>query len=323
MRFPHPDFSEVCLFAQSPDILIKGLGGWAEDDEPQLIRDYCAQGLPPVTSVASLSVMTGFNPGFIWSIFTRPRKHYRTFAIPKGNGAPPRVINAPKVGLKAIQSWLSLHWVAKYDHHPNTFGFIPGKSHAHAAKCHLGAEWVVSVDIENFFPSVQEDKVLRALSHLGYKAGKGTNLLTRLLCLDGALSQGSPASPVISNVVLRSLDERLTALAMEVGAAFTRYADDIVFSGKGQLPDNLLDNAIREITSDGWTVANNKVNASSLPARLKVHGLLVHGASVRLTKGYRNRIRAYRHLLSQGKISQEDKKSVLGHISYADFVERL
>lgn len=323
MRFPHPDFSELCLFAQSPDVLIKGLGGWAEDDEHQLIKDYYAQGLPPVTSVATLSVMTGFNPGFLWSIFTRPRKHYRTFSIPKGNGSPPRVINAPKVGLKAIQSWLSLHWVAKYDHHPNSFGFIPGRSHAHAAKCHVGAEWVISVDIENFFPSVQEDRVLQALLQLGYKAGHGTTLLTKLLCLDGALSQGSPASPVMSNVVLRSLDERLTALAMEVGAVFTRYADDIVFSGKGQLPNNLLDNATTEITSDGWTVANDKVYSNSLPARLKVHGLLVHGSSIRLTKGYRNRIRAYRHLLSQGKISQESMKSVLGHISYADFVERL
>lgn len=323
MRFPHPDFSEVCLFAQSPDILIKGLGRWAEDDEPQLIKDYCAQGLPPVTSVASLSVMTGFNPGFFWSIFTNPRKHYRTFAIPKGNGSPPRVINAPKVGLKAIQSWLSMHWVARYDHHPNSFGFIPGRSHAHAAKCHVGAEWVISVDIENFFPSIQEDRVLQALLNLGYKDGPSTTILTKLLCLDGALSQGSPASPVMSNVVLRSLDERLTALAVEVGAVFTRYADDIVFSGKGQPANNLLDNAITKITSDGWTVSNDKVYSSSLPARLKVHGLLVHGASVRLTKGYRNKIRAYRHLLSQGKISQEDMKSVLGHVSYADFVERL
>lgn len=323
MRFPHPDFSELCLFAHSPDILIKGLGGWVEDGEAQLIKEYCAQGLPPVTSVASLSVMTGFNPGFIWSIFTRPRKHYRTFAIPKGNGSSPRVINAPKVGLKAIQSWLSLHWVKKYDHHPNSFGFIPGRSHAHAAKCHVGAEWVISVDIENFFPSVQEDRVLQALLNLGYKDVHGTTLLTKLLCLNGALSQGSPASPVMSNVVLRSLDERLAALAMEVGAVFTRYADDIVFSGKGQLPSNLLGNAIAEITSDGWTVANDKIYCSSLPARLKVHGLLVHGASVRLTKGYRNRIRAYRHLLSQGKISQEDMKSVLGHISYADFVQKV
>lgn len=82
-------------------------------------------------------------------------------------------------------------------------------------------------------------------------------------------------------------------------------------------------NATNEISNDGWTVAADKIYSSALPARLKVHGLLVHGASVRLTKGYRNRIRAYRHLLKQGKISEEDMKSILGHISYAEFVEKL
>ncbi|UWQ55938.1 reverse transcriptase family protein [Leisingera caerulea] len=323
MRFPHPDFSELCLFAQSPDILIKALGELVDKDERQVILEYCENGLPPVTSVASLAAMTGFNPGFIWSIVTRPHKHYRTFEIPKGNGSPPRIINAPKVGLKAIQSWLSLHLVAKFDHHPDSFGFIPGKSHAHAARRHVGAEWVISADIENFFPSIQKDRVFHALLSLGYKDGEGTDLMASLLCFNGALSQGSPASPVLSNVVLKTLDERLSALSVDAGAVFTRYADDIVFSGKGELPNSLLDKAINEITNDGWTVAGDKIYSSALPARLKVHGLLVHGDSVRLTKGYRNRIRAYRHLLNQGKISQEDMKSVLGHISYADFVEGL
>ena len=323
MRFPHPDFEELCLFAQSPDVLLKAVGNFADDAERLLIAEYCSNGLPPVTSVASLSVMTGFNPGFLWSIVTRPLKHYRTFAIPRGNGRPPRIINAPKIGLKAIQSWLALHWVRKYDHHPNSFGFVPGKSHVHAARCHAGAEWVISIDIENFFPSIQKDRVLEALVRLGYKVGDGAELLTNLLCFNNALSQGSPASPVLSNVVLGALDERLASLALNVGAIFTRYADDIVFSGRGKLPEGVLDQIINEVTNDGWNVSVDKIRVSALPSRLKVHGLLVHGASVRLTKGYRNRIRAYRHLVAKGVISQEDLKSVLGHVAYADYVEHL
>lgn len=323
MRFPHPDFSKLCLFAQNPDTLIKALGSYADEEERKLIAEYCAKGLPPVTSVASLSVMTGFNPGFIWSITSRPNKHYRTFSIPKGKGLPPRTINAPKVGLKAIQTWLSRNWVRKFDHHPNSFGFIPGNSHVHAAKCHVGAEWVISVDVENFFPSIQKDRVLNALLKLGYEAGSGSLLLSDILCFNGALSQGSPASPVLSNIVLQQLDERLSSLSVETETAFTRYADDIVFSGKGSPPEELLARIVNEVASDGWTVSNDKVHSATLPKRLKVHGLLVHGDSVRLTKGYRNRIRAYRHLLAHGKISNEDLKSVLGHISYANYVENL
>lgn len=323
MRFPHPDFSELCLFSHNPDILIKALGSYAEEGEAQLIREYCALGLPPVTSVAALAVMTGFNPGFIWSMLSRPNKHYRTFSIPKGIGGPPRVIHAPKVGLKAIQTWLSVHWMHKYDHHESSYGFVSGRSHAQAAKRHLGAEWVFSIDIENFFPSISIDKALEALLRLGYIEAEGTKILSRLVCLNGALSQGSPASPTLSNVVLRNLDEKLESLASEAGAIFTRYADDIVFSGGGNQPPSLLDDVIREVNNDGWIVAANKIHSSALPQRLKVHGLLVHGDSIRLTKGYRNRVRAYRHLLAQDKISKDDLASVLGHVSYASFVEGL
>ncbi|WP_386175278.1 reverse transcriptase family protein [Sulfitobacter sp. R86518] len=322
MRFPHPDFDEICLFAHEPGILIKALGTYSNEDEHRLIRAYCDQKLPPVTSVEALSVMTGFNPGFIWSILTRTSRHYRTFEIPKGNGAPPRVINAPKVGLKAIQSWLSIQWVKKFVHHPNSFGFTPGRSHVDAAKSHVGAEWVISVDIENFFPSIQEARVRDALHDLGYQENSGSLMLSKLLCFNGALTQGSPASPVISNVVLRKLDEKLTALAEVTGAVYTRYADDIVFSGQGLPPTLLSEALLTEITDDGWRVAENKSTVSILPERLKVHGLLVHGSSVRLTKGYRNKIRAYRHLLKSGKISEKDLKSVHGHVAYAAYVEK-
>lgn len=58
-----------------------------------------------------------------------------------------------------------------------------------------------------------------------------------------------------------------------------------------------------------------------LPNRLKVHGLLVHGEKVRLTKGYRNRIRAYKHLYGKDKIKDEDVKRIVGHITYASQVE--
>lgn len=323
MRFPHPDFSELCLFSHSPDILIKALGSYAAEGESQLIREYCADGLPPVTSVSALAVMTGFNPGFIWSMLSRPNKHYRTFSIPKGKGVPPRVIRAPKVGLKAIQTWLSAQWTRKYNHHESSFGFVPGRSHAHAAKRHLKAKWVVSVDIENFFPSILQARATNALHKLGYKDIEGTSVLSSLVCLDGALTQGSPASPILSNIVLRDLDEKLELLAQRFDATFTRYADDIVFSGGGEKPDTLLANLISEVTDDGWTISDDKIYSATSPSRLKVHGLLVHGNAVRLTKGYRNRIRAYRHLLSHNKISSDDLPSILGHVSYSNFIDSL
>jgi len=74
----------------------------------------------------------------------------------------------------------------------------------------------------------------------------------------------------------------------------------------------------RTIESGGWTVAAKKEKLFRRPYRLKVHGLLIDGTAPRLTKGYRRRIRALRHLLEEGKIRDEDLDKTIGHLNYAD-----
>lgn len=76
------------------------------------------------------------------------------------------------------------------------------------------------------------------------------------------------------------------------------------------------------MTGRGWVIADEKEHLAELPNRLKVHGLLVHGPKPRMTKGYRNRIRAYRHLIENGKIKSEDIDKVKGHLAYAAQVEQ-
>lgn len=299
------------------------IGDYANKEEHDLIIQYTEADLPPVSSVNALAAMTGFNPGFIWSIIKRPRRHYRSFALPKGDGKGVRQIYAPKVGLKAIQSWLGGRWSSVYKAHESVHGFIPGRSHITAAQVHLGAQWVISTDIVNFFPSIEIERVKLALQSLGYRSGDGLDALGSLLCLDGALTQGAPTSPVVSNVAFAGLDRTLSQLSKKYSARYTRYADDLVFSGKGEIPLDFRGEILAAVEKDGWTVSEEKTHSIQAPKRLKVHGLLVHGQSVRLTKGYRNRIRAYRHLLERRKIVDQDLRSVLGHIAYADQVDKL
>jgi len=71
----------------------------------------------------------------------------------------------------------------------------------------------------------------------------------------------------------------------------------------------------------GWEISEKKEYYAERPNRLKVYGLLVHGERPRLTKGYRNRIRAFRHLLEAEKITEEDLKRIKGHLAYAQSVE--
>jgi RNA-directed DNA polymerase len=322
MRPPHPDLEKICFQAENAELLISLMGSECSDNERDLIREYCAKGLPPVTSVEALSTMFGYNPGFVWSILKRTERHYRIFSIPKGKSKERRPINAPRVGLKSIQRWLAFHWTKLWTPCDSVFGFVPGRSHVKAAQMHVNAEWKLSADITNFFPSVLEKRVEQSLRLLGYRDENSISIIIGIICLDGGLTQGAPTSPIISNVALSSLDTVLLELSKVYGSVYTRYADDIVFSGKGEIPEGIERSVVAAIEGDGWRISEKKFHISKLPARLKVHGLLVHGKSVRLTKGYRNRIRAYRHLLKAGKIAEADRAVVLGHVAYCESVEK-
>jgi hypothetical protein len=176
------------------------------------------------------------------------------------------------------------------------------------------------VDIQNFFPSTPLRTVVQALREIGYPE-HGAEIIAKLCCYDGGLAQGSPASPVLSNLVFRDVDAELVAVAKAHELRFTRYADDVVFSGKGDFPLAIKPVVKNAIESRGWRIAPAKERLAKRPNRLKVHGLLVHGAKPRLTKGYRNRIRAFKHLLAKGAFDPEDFAMMMGHLSYASSVD--
>ena len=264
--------------------------------------------------------MFGYNEGFVWSLLNRPGRHYRRFEIPKGKMS--RTIHAPRVGLKTIQKWLATHLQRNWKNHDAVFGFVPGRSHLDAAHQHLGAAWIVSIDVKDFFPSTSTARVSSALSDLGYHDLFSKRAIVSLTCLAGGLAQGSPCSPILSNIVLHDLDIRLADFAKSKGLVYTRYADDLVVSGKKGDPSATLAMLVDSVTNDGWTVAGNKTTVSISPSRLKVHGLLVHGDRIRLTKGYRNRIRAFRHLIDKGAVEPNDLARLSGHLEFANSVDR-
>lgn len=319
MRLPQHHLESVCFLFEHSSELIKAMGDKCPPEEAAEIERLFGLGLPPITSENALATMLGYNPGFIWSLLNRTNRYYRQFDIPKGTGT--RRIDAPKVALKAIQKWLSQHFQRRWIPNEYIFGFVPGKSHMDAASKHLSSKWVYSVDIANYFPSVSIARVHNALEDLGYSTESSLKIISALCCLRGGLVQGSPASPILSNIVLKRLDTELAGLAQRSNWKFTRYADDIVFSGKDDVSQEDLNFINRLVNQDGWTISDKKIYLAKHPNRLKVHGLLVHGEKIRMTKGYRNRIRAYRHLLDSGKIKNQDLAVIQGHLNYASQVD--
>lgn len=317
---PSPLFIEnITLTAGNVDSLIRALDGYCSEVDQSEIRKLLELGLPPIVSKEALSTMTGYAPGFIWSIMNRTKRHYRQFTIPKGQGV--RTIQAPRVGLKYIQKWLAIHFERSWEPHVAVHGFVKGRSHISAAEVHLGSKWVVSVDIKDFFPSTNWKYIRVALSKLGYNSHDSMEILSKLCCLDDRLPQGAPTSPVLSNIALHDIDSKISDLAISSNWKFTRYADDIVVSGIGNVPSNILEQLDIIFNDTIWSLSKRKRYVSVKPQRLKVHGLLVHGKKLRLTKGYRNRIRAYRHIMNVNKIRDVDKKRIGGHLQYADYIE--
>jgi hypothetical protein len=283
------------------------------------MQPLAARGLPPALSVGVLATLFGVSIPFVRAISSNPSRYYREFVIRKGKKQ--RLISAPKVALKLFQSWIGSHLSRSIEFSECVYGFVPGRNGViEAASKHCEALWVYSLDLRDFFPSISADRVGPSLVNIGYSSNAAA-FITSLCTLNGALPQGSPASPVLSNLVFTNTDLALLEIATQEGVRYTRYADDLVFSGLGAVPLSLQDRVRACLLEHGWTIATEKEKLVALPNRLKVHGLVVHGHAPRLTKGYRNRIRAYRHLLAAGKITANDLAKVKGHISYAEQVE--
>tara|TARA_Y100000588_G_scaffold324772_1_gene358129 strand:+ start:1763 stop:2722 length:960 start_codon:yes stop_codon:yes gene_type:complete len=287
----------------------------------QNIQFLYEKSLPPVVSVPCLAVLFGYSTDFVYALSKSQYRFYRSFQI--NHGKKSRTIHSPRVALKVVQKWLGHHLSSAISFDEHVCGFIKGRSFVDAAKMHEGARWVYSVDIADFFPSVSSEQVSEALVSIGYLP-ESSELIANLCTLDNVLPQGSPASPVLSNLVMQGIDRELLCLADKHGLKVSRYADDIVFSGTDAFNDELPQALDRLFEQSSFSLNRDKTFFADAEKghRLKVHGLLIKDDQVTLTKGYRNKIRAFKHMLAQGKVCEDDMPRLLGHIHFSELIAR-
>jgi RNA-directed DNA polymerase len=174
--------------------------------------------------------------------------HYVRYTIPKSNGGK-RTILAPKPELKAIQRKILSALLERTTVSPMAHGFVKERSIITNAKQHVGREYVLRLDLKDFFPSITFKRVRGMFISLGYSFAVASVLA--LLCTeyhrepfdrDGTiyhvsigkrhLVQGAPTSPSLSNLIAYHLDYRLHGLATKRNFTYTRYADDLIFFGR-------------------------------------------------------------------------------------------
>lgn len=236
-----------------------------------------------------------------------PLQHYRVTHRTAASSAI-RVLEAPKPRLKAIQRVLLHRLAARIPPHEAATGFRPGGSVHAYARPHADRPVVLRLDLEAFFASVTVSRVYGIWRTAGYPepvahalAGLVTAVLPRSSwraiprpadagLLDAHwrlgrrlavphLPQGAPTSPAMANLAAYRLDVRLTALAASWGGRYTRYADDLAFSGDrgwGTGTSRLLDAIEAIVVDEGFRLNPRKTGVMPRAGRQTLGGLVVN-----------------------------------------------
>ena len=234
-------------------------------------------------------------------------RNYRYRVLPRRSGLA-RVIEVPKARLKEVQRWVLREIL---DHIPVSdaaHGFARGRSVGSNARVHVAQPIVLRLDLRDFFASVSAGRVFGILRTAGY-APAVAHVLTGLCTstvpahvwtavprvadprqvsarfwLGRALAtphlpQGAPTSPALANLAAFGLDRRLSGLAHSIGARYTRYADDLTFSGSHDLRRRRarIEALVAEIAADeGFALHTGKTRLHTAAARQSVCGVVVN-----------------------------------------------
>jgi hypothetical protein len=338
--------AEAWKLRQQTDItyLGKGYSAGLNNKEPNQAR-LDAFGLGSLTSMQQLAQAMSISVGLLRHLaFGRKSSqtsHYHRFHIKKKTGGV-RQICAPMPRLKNAQRWILDNILQPVALNEAAHGFRPARSIVTNAEPHVGANIVVNMDMEDFFPSVHYRRIKGVFRNFGFSESVAAVLT--MLCseperteveIDGRtffvargerlLPQGAPTSPAITNLICRGLDARLTKIASQLGFTFTRYADDITFSSLDSSAD--AGRAIRRIThavsDEGFTIHPGKTRVLRAGRRLEVTGLTVNKKVSVPRKQLRN-FRAVLHQIERdgpaGKKWGSSDNVIASIYGYANFV---
>ena len=273
--------------------------------------------VPPLATLRDLQEFLGLDPGTLawfadargWErvVADEALRHYRYRWSLKANGGA-RLIEEPKPQLKRFQRKILHHILEAIPPHEAAHGFRRHHSVLTHAAAHAAQAAVVRFDLEAFFASVAAGRVFGLFRTAGYPEPVAhaltalvTNVVPRAVWRAAPrpddprnlaahhrlgrhlatphLPQGAPTSPAVANLVAFGLDRRLAGLAEATGATYSRYADDITFSGPHRLwrhTPQLARLVATIVAEEGFRLNDDKTSRRAAGERQLVTGLVVN-----------------------------------------------
>jgi RNA-directed DNA polymerase len=256
-------------------------------------------------------------------------RHYRYVRLPH------RLIEAPKPRLRALQRRLLDEVLGRVPVHPAAHGFVPGRSAHTFAAPHAGRPLVVRLDLAAYFTSISVSRVYGLFRAMGYPEPVAHTLAA--LCTTSTpadvlrrhgpaypdalalraphLPQGAPTSPAIANLCTFRLDRRLAGAAAAFGATYTRYADDLAFSGDlgPAQAARLVAFVTRVAVAEGFRVNPAKTRVRGRGDRQRLAGLVVNERPAAPREDY-DRLRAILHAAARDGLAAANRD---GHPDFA------
>ena len=204
-------------------------------------------------------------------------RNYHTVIINHGHGNKERTLSVPNAVLKTVQRRILEQYLYQLEVSEYSTAYCKGKSLLDNASPHIGKECVLKLDISHFFDSIDDDMVYIVMKRLGLSV-HATSLLTHLCTYKAKLPQGTPTSPYIANLVMKQFDEKLGHWCSKHNITYTRYCDDMTFSGEKTdiLSANVVGKVKRILYRMGFMLNDKKTVFISSSQQQRVTGVVVN-----------------------------------------------
>ncbi|WP_271880591.1 reverse transcriptase domain-containing protein [Phaeobacter italicus] len=267
-------------------------GGKIGIAEREAVEKYAQRltdkGLPVIFSPEHLSHITNIRLESLYAMSNSQESYYRSFEIPKKSGGRRR-IDAPLPSLAFLQRWILDNILNSVPLHASAKAYRKGNSIFDNARFHRKQRVVLKVDVKNFFGSIEEHSAFLIFKGLGYSK-RLSKLLSMTSSLHGTLPQGAPTSGALANIFMRTFDDAVFNACKESKVRYTRYADDLTFSGSDFDTDAQIRLVDKQLSKIGLSVNARKTRVLLPHVRQDVTGLVVN-EKISVPQDFRRKLR--------------------------------